>query len=137
MVQEHLKNKCISCVYLYYSPSSEDYGLSDSDRKSIMDNTWVGANYQGLKCYKDLLSDMYKTLGKISDKEARDKVLQATCPTEDWQFYEEGMTPRRSYQREQQNRSFRWTKTGVIITIIGVAVTLAVLGLTIYNTFCK
>ena len=134
---KEIRNKCISCVYLYYFPSSEDYGLEDSSRKSIIDNTWVDANYQGLICYKDLLSDMYKTFGKISYKEARDKVLQATCPTKDWQFYKEGMTPRRSYQREQQNRSFRWTKTGVIITILGVIATLTVLGLTIYNIFCK
>ena len=137
MKQEEVKNKCISCVHLYYSPSSEDFGLSGSDRKSIIDNTWVDANYQGLVCYKDLLSDMYKTFGKISYEEARAKVLQATCPTKDWQFYKEGMTPRRSYQREQQNRSFRWTKTGVIIAIIGTIATLAVLVLTIYNVFYR
>lgn len=134
---KEMRNKCISCVYLYYSPSTEDFGLQDSDRKSIIDNTWVDANYQNLTCYKDLLLDMYKTFSKISHKEARDEILQATCPTKDWQLYKEGMTPRRSYQREQQNRSFRWTKTGVIITIIGVIATLTVLGLTIFNIFCK
>ena len=130
-------NKCISCIYLYYYPSTEDSGLGESDRPSIINNTWVGANYQDLKCYKDLLIDMYKTFGRILYEEAREKVMRATCPTKAWQLHKEGTTPRKAYQREQQNRSFRWTKAGVIIAIIGVVITLTVLGLTIYNIFCK
>jgi hypothetical protein len=134
---KEMRNKCISCTYLYYSPSSEDIGLNNSDRKNIVDNTWDDANYQGLICYKDLLSEMYKSFSEIPYEQARTTILQATCPAKDWQLYQEGMAPRKSYQREQQNRNFKWTRSGVIVAVIGTLATLTVLGLTIYNIFFK
>ena len=46
-----------------------------------------------------------------------------------------GVTPELACQHEKQRLNIKWTKRGVLITIIGTVATLAVLVLPIYGIF--
>ena len=132
-----MPNRCISCSYLCYLEGYAYREIVNTSRKSILDKTLAKILCLQLRCYKNHLSDMYNSSTKSKAEEAMIKVSQATCPEKDWRLHHDGIAPEVSYQREQRSKSFRWTKTGVIIAIIGVIATLIVLGLTIYSVFCK
>ncbi|MBN1177448.1 MAG: hypothetical protein JXA51_07200, partial [Dehalococcoidales bacterium] len=87
-----------------------------------------------LCCYKNHLKDMYKSFF-VNDSKAFQDVVKAICPQKAWRRHQDGISAEVAYQHEQQSKSFKWTKRGVIIAIISAIVTLAVLGLTIYGIF--
>ena len=130
-------NRCISCAYLCYLEGYTYREVVNSSRRSIMDGSLARSLCPSLHCYKNHLLDMYQSFIKSKAEEAMEKVSQATCPSKDWRLHQDGIPPEVSYQHEQQRKNFRWTKTGVIVAVIGIIATLTVLGLTIYNIFCK
>ena len=129
-------NRCIGCAYLTTFRNHIHYTLNYSDRCDILDgreNHLV--DYNELDCYKHNVPDIFKISSECSKEDAAKKVSQAICQNKGWQLFHDGITADVAFQREQQLRSFKWTKTSIIIAIIGLIATLAVLGLTIYVVF--
>ena len=116
---ELLKDYCISCTYLCWNGGNT---LADCDiintstRNEIIAGTWVVANYQYLRCYKEL---------KIP-KELENNIKEATCPSKDWQEYKEGKTPQMCFQKEQSQRQLCWIKIGIVVTLIGIAISIII-----------
>ena len=117
--------RCISCAYLYIARKlgREAQEVRNSERLELINKTLPTKEYNPTyKCYKGWVVK---------------NIAEAICPSKDWEAHKEGIHPSTAQENAKERKSFRWTKTGVIIAIIGTITTLAVLGLTIYNVFFK
>lgn len=132
---EKYRNKCISCAFFCCTPFSIDKfaEIPNSTRQDILNNK-AGSflKSQDLKCFKGLRAPA-EIKSYISAE------LKCTN-SQGWRLYRDGSTPEMSFKEEQNEREgkqFLWTRTGVVIAIIGAIATLAVLALTIYGIFFK
>ena len=118
-----LKDRCISCAYLFYLEGDNYREVLDSSRQDIIDKKLARILCSELRCYKGLLPEVYLTFTPSNPDATMTKVFNTKCPGKNWCLHKDGINPEVSYQHEQQRKIKLWTKIGVgvgIITLIAV-----------------